>query len=548
MSDILMTIIAILVSVTLLFIFPILNITVEHDKTVQSVIETLNCDYVETIAEQGIITLKDYEKFQKKVFATGYAYDITFEIKILDENIAKVETSNENAKYYSVFTDEILKNLDREDYYLKRGDLVTVNVENKTKTLGMQFKNFLYQISNNEKKEIYSSCTLPVSNNGIESINVAGKISNKEYIIDLIGEIDHEIKKINKYYVPFNLYVCLDTSCSMGKNSTAETTTELDAGKQAIINILKQAKLEKNTIKVITFNDAEAKLVVDSAEIEGSVDNKKKEVEKKVEEISATLSHSSFNKLLPEIKKIDESMPKDEFGGNNYIIIFTDGVVTNKTTMNPRDFFGTGNINVDNIWAVIYNLNNNEEWLLKSYEVRFDKATAKERYVAVHPIITMGVIMGKLNNTDVMVKKSEGIEPDFANLKNIIEREKYGEKEWTQCILPGNNLKATFEQVLEEVEKKGTKETTMSARKSTNNKILTLSKEIMDTTKEITITIGGDWTDTICLSDPESYKDKEYITVDENNLMINFKKIKQEIDEEISIKYYINSNKLVSKT
>jgi len=70
MSDTLITIIAIFLAAILMFIFPLLNITVEHDKTVQTVVDTLTSDYVNKIAQKGLISLEDYNTFIEKLYAT----------------------------------------------------------------------------------------------------------------------------------------------------------------------------------------------------------------------------------------------------------------------------------------------------------------------------------------------------------------------------------------------------------------------------------------------------------------------------------------------
>ena len=51
-------------------------------------------------------------------------------------------------------------------FKLKEGDIVTINVKNKNETIGMQLRNFLYKVTGNNSSTITASVTKMATTNG----------------------------------------------------------------------------------------------------------------------------------------------------------------------------------------------------------------------------------------------------------------------------------------------------------------------------------------------------------------------------------------------
>ena len=178
MSDTLMTIIAIFAAVIIMFIFPLMWTANSQEEISQTTVQTLVSNFVNTIASKGKLTRTDYEDFYQKLHATGSTFDIEIEIQVLDDNPGKKTTISspnligENI-YYSIFTSTLLYSEDgiygsqgEEEYLLKKGDYVIVNVKNTNITLASQLKNFLYKIIGDNTHTIAASATALIINNG----------------------------------------------------------------------------------------------------------------------------------------------------------------------------------------------------------------------------------------------------------------------------------------------------------------------------------------------------------------------------------------------
>ena len=60
--------------------------------------------------------------------------------------------------YYSIYNSQIEQTLeDDKTYYLKEGDLITVNVNNTNQTISQQLKNFFYRVVGEDTYTIASS-------------------------------------------------------------------------------------------------------------------------------------------------------------------------------------------------------------------------------------------------------------------------------------------------------------------------------------------------------------------------------------------------------
>ena len=85
------------------------------------------------------------------------------EVKVKDENPGKKTTQTAKDKigenvYYSVYTSQIEEKLNaNQDYKLKEGDIVSVDVKNTNQTLSQQLKNFFYSVVGKDTYTIAAS-------------------------------------------------------------------------------------------------------------------------------------------------------------------------------------------------------------------------------------------------------------------------------------------------------------------------------------------------------------------------------------------------------
>jgi len=172
MSDTLVTIIAIFLAATIMFIFPIMATANTQEEMIQTSVQKIVSDFANTVAQKGKITQSDYDDFMQKLGATGNTYDVSLEVQILDTNPGKKGTATspdmigENI-YYSVYTTEITSKLKNEELYnLKKGDYFVVSVKNTNTTLATQFKNLVYKIVGKEISVIGASDSVLVVNTG----------------------------------------------------------------------------------------------------------------------------------------------------------------------------------------------------------------------------------------------------------------------------------------------------------------------------------------------------------------------------------------------
>ena len=150
MSDTLITIVAIVLSAVLMFIFPVITMADRVDTASRTDVETITSDFINEIRTTGKLTEERYSKFLENLTSTGNTYDVNLEFKILDENPGKKKVQVERDKigenvYYSVFTKQIEDELESNHVYnLKEGDVVSATVRNTNLTLAQQMKDFIY--------------------------------------------------------------------------------------------------------------------------------------------------------------------------------------------------------------------------------------------------------------------------------------------------------------------------------------------------------------------------------------------------------------------
>lgn len=174
MGETTITIIAIFLASILMFVFPLMAVSNQHDEVVQLAVQTETAEFVDKIATKGKVTQTDYDVFLEKILATGNTYDVELEVQILDENPGKktITTSpnliGENVRY-SEYTTTILnaiKDNPNKEYSLKKGDYIIVSVKNTNITIAQMLRDFAYKIVGKDVSQVNATYSSMVINNG----------------------------------------------------------------------------------------------------------------------------------------------------------------------------------------------------------------------------------------------------------------------------------------------------------------------------------------------------------------------------------------------
>lgn len=173
MEETTVSIIGIIIASILMFIVPLVTIADRNDDISQLSVQTITAEFVDEVIRLGKITGEGYDEFITRLSTSGNTYDVEVEIKILDENPAKVETDRNNESsgqslYYSIYTSQIEKEFETNAaILLKEGDIISVVAKNNSKTLSQSLKSVYYTIAGEDLHIISSTCTGTVAVNGI---------------------------------------------------------------------------------------------------------------------------------------------------------------------------------------------------------------------------------------------------------------------------------------------------------------------------------------------------------------------------------------------
>ena len=174
MSDTLITVIAIFVAVILMFVFPLLSVSERNDDVSQLAVKTATTEFVNNVKTTGVVTATAYDRFKRTLNATGNSYDVSVELKLLDENLSKkvgqtsLQKIGENV-YYSVYTSQMEEKINSSGQYtLKEGDMIAVTVKNTNKTIAQMLKNFFYSVTGNDTYQIAASDSAMITANGVQ--------------------------------------------------------------------------------------------------------------------------------------------------------------------------------------------------------------------------------------------------------------------------------------------------------------------------------------------------------------------------------------------
>ncbi len=169
-GDSLITIVTIILAAILLFVFPMITLADRTDDISQVAVQTATVDFVDEVRTTGKITEDNYSDFLQTINATGNTYTIELELKRLDENPSK-KSANANQQiigentYYSIYTTQILDELDSGTIHLKQGDMFSASVVNSNQTLSEVLKSFFYRVTGN------SSNTITAKSSGVVTVD-----------------------------------------------------------------------------------------------------------------------------------------------------------------------------------------------------------------------------------------------------------------------------------------------------------------------------------------------------------------------------------------
>ncbi len=152
-------VIAMIIAVVLLYIFPIENMLIRQDDTARIVVFNETAKFVDSVRNLGYITPLMYLQFMNVLSATGNHYEIYMEHRHgsidpvyidPDDTTSFQRTYNVNAE--AVYSEDIFNKLfpdpstpsDDTKYYFTKGDYFSVSVVNKNKTAASKVQEMLY--------------------------------------------------------------------------------------------------------------------------------------------------------------------------------------------------------------------------------------------------------------------------------------------------------------------------------------------------------------------------------------------------------------------
>ena len=135
MEDSLSIIFAVIISLLLMFLFPMIDTWEMQDNLSYVVVYSSVTDFVDTIRNTGYITQDALDAFESKLYSTGNTFSITLEHREFNEDF--------NA-YLNTYTNEILDTIETAgEYKLDKYDYFYVTVKNTNRTQATVLSDFL---------------------------------------------------------------------------------------------------------------------------------------------------------------------------------------------------------------------------------------------------------------------------------------------------------------------------------------------------------------------------------------------------------------------
>lgn len=136
MEDSLAIVFALIISILIMFLFPLLDTWELQDNLSYVTTYATVVDFVDTVRNVGYISPEVYYAFETKLGSTGNTYTVTLEHRKFIEDVSD---------YMNVYTNEILETISTGDnYYLDKYDYFYVTVKNTNKTQATVIREFLF--------------------------------------------------------------------------------------------------------------------------------------------------------------------------------------------------------------------------------------------------------------------------------------------------------------------------------------------------------------------------------------------------------------------
>ncbi len=167
MEDTGIMVVAIFLAAIIMFIYPLTIMADKNDDISSLTIQSTTTEFTNNVRKTGRLTQDDYDNFLSSLASTGNSYNVEITIQILDDNPARVETTNTQSigenRYYTLYTTQVREQL---PLILKDGDIISVNVRNTNSTIAMQLRNYMYRVTGNNLSTITASASGIVTTNG----------------------------------------------------------------------------------------------------------------------------------------------------------------------------------------------------------------------------------------------------------------------------------------------------------------------------------------------------------------------------------------------
>lgn len=136
MEDSLAIVFAIIISILIMFLFPLLDTWELQDNLSYVTTYATVVDFIDTVRNTGYISPEVYYSFETKLAATGNIFAISLEHRKFIEDVSN---------YQNVYTNEIINTLSSgNNYYLDKYDYIYVTVKNTNKTQATVIREFLF--------------------------------------------------------------------------------------------------------------------------------------------------------------------------------------------------------------------------------------------------------------------------------------------------------------------------------------------------------------------------------------------------------------------
>lgn len=144
MEDSLSIIFAIIVSLLLMFLFPMIDTWEMQDNLSYVVVYSCVTDFVDTIRNTGYITQDAYDAFLSKLYATGNTFNVTMEHREFNEDLNAYLNTYTNEIEDTISNGWLDENGERQySYKLDKYDYFYVTVKNTNRTQATVLSNFL---------------------------------------------------------------------------------------------------------------------------------------------------------------------------------------------------------------------------------------------------------------------------------------------------------------------------------------------------------------------------------------------------------------------